>query len=88
MKNLLGRLWISAKFFGFVVIIGGIAQNIMTYNYIKNEISKAEKNGKEYAKEYCKMTLKESYESSRISRLVNGGDDAAREYLEKIELEE
>lgn len=86
MKNLLSKVWISTKFFGVVMVAGGITQNIMTYNFTKEDISKAEKNGKEYAEYYCKMTLRRSYESSRIARLVNGDDDAAREYLELNEL--
>ncbi len=86
MKNLLSNLWTSTKFLGIILVTGGIAQNIMTYNFVQENISKAEKTGNEYAKKYCKMTLKNSYKSSRISKFVDGGDDAAREYLELIEL--
>lgn len=86
MKNLLSTLGTSVKLFGLIVISGEITYNLLTYHLVENQISNAEKEGKECAIDYCKSVLRNSYEDSRIERLFNGGDDAAREYLEKIEL--
>ena len=70
MKNLLS-IWNITKTFGFILVAGGITQNIITYNYTKEDISNAEKEGKEYAKDYCKQILKNSYKEKILLQLVS-----------------
>ncbi len=65
---------------------GGYLYHATTYDFARTEISKFEKEGKQCAKDYCKKILSDSYYDSKFMKIVNGRDDAAREYLEFTEL--
>lgn len=65
---------------------GGYFYHTITYEFARTEISKFEKEGKQYAKDYCKGILSDSYYNSKFMKIVNGRDDAAREYLEFTKL--
>ncbi len=59
-----------------------LVSNTISYYFVKNEISKAEKERKEYAISYCKGLL-ENQTKFPLNLFFHSGQDLARDYLIK-----